>query len=120
MAVTRMNRDMFFDGITTAADDWQADIRDGVTPMGPPIAVAPTVLWLSHRSTDINGEIFSTSSGRVARVAFVVGEGYFNPEHSPEDLRDNSEQIRTLGAFLDPQGAEDEIASIPKLFSVGA
>ncbi len=120
MAVTRMNRDMFFDGITTAADDWQADIRNGVTPMGPPIAVAATVLWLSHSSTDINGEIFSTSSGRVARVAFVVGEGYFNPEHSPEDLRDNSERIRTLGSFLDPRGAEDEIATIPRLFGVGA
>jgi NAD(P)-dependent dehydrogenase (short-subunit alcohol dehydrogenase family) len=117
MAITRMNRDMFFDGMATGADDWQADIRNGVAPMGPPVAVAPTVLWLAHRSTEINGEIFSTSSGRVARVAFVVGEGYFNPAHGPEDLRDNSDRIRTLGTFLDPRGAEDEIATIPRLFT---
>ncbi|MEO0033302.1 MAG: hypothetical protein RIS94_3060, partial [Pseudomonadota bacterium] len=76
MAVTRMNRDAFFGGKETAGGDWRDDIRAGRVPMGPPEAVAPAVLWLAHRSTAINGEIFSSSSGKVARVGFVVGEGW--------------------------------------------
>lgn len=117
MAVTRMNRDAFFAGKEAEGDDWQADIRDGKVPMGPPSIVSPAVLWLAHRDTAINGEIFSTSSGKVARVAFVVGEGYFNPDHGPEDLARNADAIRELGAYLDPASTSDELAVIPPLFS---
>ena len=116
MAVTRMNRDAFFGGKDGGGDDWQADIRAGTVPMGPPAIVAPTVLWLAHRDTRINGEIFSSSSGKVARIAFVVGEGFFDPDHGPEELAAHSEQIRTLGNFLDPQSTTDELAAIPPLF----
>lgn len=116
MAVTRMNRDAFFGGKEAEGDDWQADIRDGKVPMGPPSIVSPAVLWLAHRETAINGEIFSTSSGKVARVAFVVGEGYFNPDHGPEDLARNANAIRQLGAYLDPASTSDELAVIPPLF----
>jgi NAD(P)-dependent dehydrogenase (short-subunit alcohol dehydrogenase family) len=116
MAVTRMNREVFFGGTVSEGPDWRQDIRAGIVPMGPPAAVSATVLWLAHRSTDINGEIFSTSSGKVARVAFVVGEGYFDPDHCPEDLRDHSDQIRDLGKFLDPRCTADELALIPPLF----
>jgi NAD(P)-dependent dehydrogenase (short-subunit alcohol dehydrogenase family) len=68
MAITRMNRDAFFGGADAGGQDWQADIRGGMVPMGPPSIVAPTVLWLAHHSTAINGEIRSTASGKVARV----------------------------------------------------
>ncbi len=117
MAITRMNRDAFFDGTNSESDDWQEDLRSGKAPMGPAEIVSPTVLWLAHPSTNITGEIFSTSSGKVARVAFVVGEGYFDPNHTPEDLRDNAEAIRTLGNFLDPKSTGDELAVIPMLFA---
>jgi NAD(P)-dependent dehydrogenase (short-subunit alcohol dehydrogenase family) len=120
MAITRMNRDAFFNGADAISEDWQADIREGRLPMGPPSMVAPAVLWLAHRDTTINGEIFSVSSGRVARVAFVVGEGYFNPDHSPEDLRANEAAIRTLGQYLDPACTADELAVIPALFGRAA
>ena len=119
MAVTRMNREAFFDGKESIGEDWQADIRDGRVPMGPPAIVAPTVLWLAHRDTLINGEIFSSSSGKVARVGFVVGEGYFDPDHGPEDLAANAERIRALGNYLDPAGTGDELAVIPPLFGRG-
>lgn len=116
MAVTRMNRDAFFGGKEPEGDDWQANIRDGKVPMGPPSIVSPAVLWLAHRETAINGEIFSTSSGKVARVAFVVGEGYFNPDHRPEDLARNVDAIRNMGEYLDPICTGDELAVIPPLF----
>lgn len=120
MAVTRMNREAFFGGKESTGDsDWQADIREGRVPMGPPEAVSSTVLWLGHRSTTVNGDIFSTSSGKVARVAFVVGEGYFDPNHTPEDLRDNVGAIRSLGDFLDATSTAAELALIPPLFQKG-
>lgn len=119
MAVTRMNREAFFDGKESAGDDWQADIRDGRVPMGPPSIVAPTVLWLAHRETQINGEIFSSSSGKVARVGFVVGEGWFDPDHGPEDLAEHADAIRGLGKYLDPGSTGDELAAIPPLFASG-
>ncbi len=115
MAITRMNRDAFFGG-AEQGDDWQADIRNGVAPMGPASAVSPTVLWLAHRSTNVNGEIYSTSSGKVARVGFVIGEGYFNPGHGPEELRDNVATVRSLDNYLDPRSTLDELAVIPELF----
>ena len=116
MAVTRMNRDAFFGGAEAQGDDWQADIRRGVVPMGPPSIISPTVLWLAHASTTVNGDIYSTSSGKVARVGFVIGEGYFNADHTPEDLRDHAEAIRSLENFTDPTSTTDELALIPPLF----
>ena len=116
MAVTRMNREVFFGGKEPTTDDWQTEIREGRVPMGPPSIIAPTVVWLAHRDTNINGEIFSTSSGKVARVAFVVGEGYFNPDHTAEDLAANADTIRTLGNYLDPTSTADEVMLIPPLF----
>lgn len=120
MAVTRMNRDAFFGGKEAEGDDWQADIRAGRVPMGPPSIVAPAVLWLASRDTHINGEIFSSSSGKVARVGFVVGEGYFNPDHTADDLAVNADRIRALGQYLDLSSTADELAAIPPLFTTGA
>nr|WP_246865945.1 SDR family NAD(P)-dependent oxidoreductase [Novosphingobium sp. SG720] len=125
MAITRMNRDAFFGGKEVGssqseneqATDWRADLRAGRIPMGPPEAVAPTVLWLAHASTTTNGEIFSSSSGKVARIGFAVGQGWFDPNHAPEDLRDHAATIRTLGDFLDITATTDELALIPPLFA---
>lgn len=118
MAVTRMNREAFFGGAESESDDWQADIRAGKVPMGPPAIVSPTVLWLAHCSTAINGEIFSTSSGKVARVAFVLSEGFFDPDHVPETLRDNADRIRAVGSAFEPRCTADELMLIPALFGV--
>lgn len=117
MAITRMNREAFFGGADGQGADWIEDIETGRAPMGPPSIVAPAVLWLAHRSTHINGEIFSTSSGKVARVAFLVSEGWFKPDHSPEDLRDQADTIRALGDYCDPRSTADELALIPPLFA---
>lgn len=117
MAITRMNREAFFGGADVTVGDWQADIRDGKVPMGPPSIVSPTVLWLAHASTKINGEVYSTSSGKVARVAFVIGEGYFDPDHTPESLRDHAAAVRTIGRAFEPTCTADELMLIPPLFA---
>ena len=73
MVITRMNRDAFLGGAESQGDSWQEDIRRGAAPMRPASSVSPTVLWLAHRSTRVNGDIYSTSSGKVARVGFMWG-----------------------------------------------
>lgn len=117
MAVTRMNREAFFGGSDSAGSpDWRDDIRSGKVPMGPPEIVAPTVLWLAHRTTKQNGAIFSSSSGKVARVGFVIGEGFFDPHHGPDDLRAHSADVCRLGEALEPSCTADELALIPTLY----
>lgn len=120
MAVTRMNRDAFFGGKASEGADWRGDIAEGRVPMGPPSIVAPTVLWLASRQCKANGEIFSSSSGKVARVVFVVGEGYFNANHDVNDIASHADQIRDLGNYLDPTNTAAELAVIPRLFKGGA
>jgi NAD(P)-dependent dehydrogenase (short-subunit alcohol dehydrogenase family) len=116
MAVTRMNRDAFFGGKGASGEDWQTEIRNGTVPIGPPSAVSPTVLWLAHHSTTVSGDIYSSSSGKVARVAIVVATGHFDPDHGPEDLRDNQDRIRSLDTFTDLRSTLDELAIIRPLF----
>lgn len=53
---------------------------------------------------------------QVARVAFVVGEGYFNPNHTVEDLQRNADRIMDLGEYLDPKDTMAELEVIPPLF----
>ncbi|WP_342661435.1 SDR family NAD(P)-dependent oxidoreductase [Rhodococcus ruber] len=116
MAITRMNREAFFSTAERESEDWQAEIRNGQSPMGPAEIVSPTVLWLAHQSTTENGEIFSTSSGKVARIAFIVGEGWFDPNHTPEDLQEHAQKIRELGDYSEPKSVNDELSVIPALF----
>ena len=111
-----MNREVFFGGASGDSEDWQGDITSGKAPMGPTSSVAPTVLWLAHRSTQVNGDIYTVSSGKVARVAFVIGEGLFDPNHTPETLRDNIERIRDISTFLEPRTTLEELLLIPPLF----
>lgn len=117
MAVTRMNAEAFFGNSEPKEDRWQQDIADGKVPMGPASAVAPAVVWLAHPSTTVNGEVYTVSSGKVARVATVLGEGYFNPDLTPEDIRDNLEAVRSLDNQVEPLETADELALIPPLFA---
>lgn len=112
MAVTRMNRDAFFGGQEVSDADWQNDIRNGTVPIGPPSIVSPTVLWLAHSSTTVNGDIYSSSSGKVARVAIVVTAGHFDPDHGPEELRDNRDRIRSLDVLEHIGRAGTDCASL--------
>ncbi|MDI6909219.1 SDR family NAD(P)-dependent oxidoreductase [Nocardioides sp.] len=117
VAVTRMNAEHFFGSADPRIENWKNEIAEGRLAIGPPALVSPAVVWLAHRDTPVTGEIFSTTSGRVAKVAFVVAEGYFNPDHTAEDLRDNAAAIRDLRRFVDMNSYEDELNTIPPLFS---
>jgi NAD(P)-dependent dehydrogenase (short-subunit alcohol dehydrogenase family) len=55
--------------------------------------VAPTVVWLAHPDTHVNGEVFTAVAGTTAQL--VIGEtyGFGSDAPTPEDLRDNSDRI---------------------------
>ncbi|MFW2830443.1 SDR family NAD(P)-dependent oxidoreductase [Sphingomonas sp. ID0503] len=117
MAITRMNREAFFGGHAVDETDWKSDIREGRAPIGPASVVAPAVLWLAHASSRINGQIFSVSSGKVARVGFVV-EGWFDPDHSAEDLAEHEAQITELRSYQEPSSTAEELTYIARAFQV--
>ena len=66
--------------------EWQADHLK----MEP---LAYSVVYMVHPEFPANGQFFSSAGGRVARVVWATPDGYFNPDLTPEDVRDNFEQV---------------------------
>lgn len=62
--------------------EWQAEHL----PMEP---LGYSVVWMVHPDFPATGSFFSSAGGLVARVVFAETQGYFNPDLTPEDVRDN-------------------------------
>lgn len=75
-----------------------------------PALVTPIVAWLSHEDCDVSGEIYSVGGGRVARVFIGETQGYYTPNLSLEDIRDNWEQIRNTDGYVIPANLPEETA----------
>ena len=75
-----------------------------------PALVTPIVAWLSHEDCDVSGEIYSVGGGRVARVFIGETQGYYTPNLSLEDIRDNWEQIRNTDGYQIPANLPEETA----------
>jgi NAD(P)-dependent dehydrogenase (short-subunit alcohol dehydrogenase family) len=54
-----------------------------------PSQVAAAILYLVHRDCPVTGQFIGAAGGRVTRVVFASHKGYFNPDLTPEDIRDN-------------------------------
>jgi NAD(P)-dependent dehydrogenase (short-subunit alcohol dehydrogenase family) len=82
----------------------------------PPESVAAVIAFLASREMSRSAEIFTAGGGRVARLAFLESQGYFNAALSPEHVGDNFERICDLtgGAVLLTQ--DDHQAQYAKLF----
>jgi NAD(P)-dependent dehydrogenase (short-subunit alcohol dehydrogenase family) len=81
-----------------------------------PSAIAPIVAWLCHEDCEVTGEIYSASGGRVARFFIGLTHGYYNPELTLEDVRDNFEQIRDETDYIVPANMGDELRLVIKAF----
>jgi NAD(P)-dependent dehydrogenase (short-subunit alcohol dehydrogenase family) len=70
-------------------DDFPLEIAKA---FGPEL-VSPTVLWLAHPDTKVNGEVFTAIAGTTAQV--VIGEGYGWGADAPtaEQIRDNVDRV---------------------------
>lgn len=85
----------------------------GDTPFGKwmrekldPSKVAAAVTYLVHDDCPVTGQFISAAGGRVTRVLFASPPGYFNPDITPEDLRDN------WAAVLGEQDAQGNISGM--------
>lgn len=74
-----------------------------------PAAIAPIVAVLAHESCPVNGEIFTASSGRVARTFIAETRGYFGLDHTPEDLLENWEAVVAEAGYALPRSAGDNV-----------
>ena len=72
----------------------------------------PIVAWLVHEDCPVTGEIYSAGGGRIARFFIGLTEGYYNPELTLEDVRDNFDEIRDENGYIVPTGTTDEISSL--------
>jgi NAD(P)-dependent dehydrogenase (short-subunit alcohol dehydrogenase family) len=82
-----------------------------------PKLVSPIVAWLVHEDCPVTGEIYSAAGGRIARMFIGLCPGYYNPNLTVEDVRDNFELIRSEDGYIVPQGPGDEIALLVKQLS---
>jgi len=82
-----------------------------------PSLVSPIAAWLVHEDCPVSGEIYSAAGGRIARFFVGMTQGYYNPELTLEDVRDNFDRIRDEDGYLVPNGLADEFAELLKHFS---
>jgi len=92
--------------LTRMAENLMGAVGDKLDPA----LVTPIVAWLSHEDCDVSGEIYSVGGGRVARVFIGETQGYYTPNLSLEDIRDNWEQIRNTDGYQIPANLPEETA----------
>ena len=86
------------------------DLLGPLAPKLDPGLVAPVAAWLVHEDCPVTGEIYSAGGGRVARFFIGLTEGYANPALTPEDVRDNFDEIRDETGYRVPGGVADELS----------
>jgi NAD(P)-dependent dehydrogenase (short-subunit alcohol dehydrogenase family) len=101
VAITRMTEELFGDA--------------GVKM--EPSAVTPTVIYLAHESCPVNGEVYSTAGGVVARYFIGLTEGWQSADHTAEDVRDNFDQIRDETGYIVPEDPSGELKKLFKALS---
>jgi NAD(P)-dependent dehydrogenase (short-subunit alcohol dehydrogenase family) len=77
-----------------------------------PGLVAPVAASLTHRDCPVTGEIYTVGAEHVSR--FVIGrtKGFYNPELSIEDVRDQLDAIRDEAGYTVPGGPADEMSEL--------
>jgi NAD(P)-dependent dehydrogenase (short-subunit alcohol dehydrogenase family) len=58
-----------------------------------PELVSPTVVWLAHPDTKVNGEVFTAIAGTTAQVVIGEAYGWGSDAPRPEQIRDNLERV---------------------------
>ena len=82
-----------------------------------PKLVSPIAAWLVHEDCPVSGEIYSAAGGRIARFFIGLTEGFYSPELTLEDVRDQFDKIRDETGYIVPRNPGDEFAQLMKHFS---
>ena len=96
--------------------------QDLMGPMGAninmdPSLVSPIVAYLCHESCKVTGEIYSAAAGRVGRIFIGACQGIYDPELTPEKVRDNLDKIRDAEGFIIPTNAMGEMSLMTKFLN---
>jgi NAD(P)-dependent dehydrogenase (short-subunit alcohol dehydrogenase family) len=81
-----------------------------------PGLVSPLVAYLAHEDCPVSGQLFSVGGGRVAHVFIAETQGYYNPELSMEDVRDQWAQITDQSGYAVPNNLPEETAMFLPFF----
>jgi len=85
-----------------------------------PEQISGLVAYLVSEECTLSHEIFSVGGGRVARVFVGLAKGWFGGVDSvptPEQVRENIEQINDTEGFTIPRSAQDELMALAPLMS---
>jgi NAD(P)-dependent dehydrogenase (short-subunit alcohol dehydrogenase family) len=93
-------------------------LGDAVAKLDPEY-VSPVVAWLAHEDVPVTGEVYTVGGGRVARFFIGMTHGYYNPDLTVEDVRDNFAEIRDESGYTVPTGPADEFALVFKMMQEG-
>ncbi len=74
-----------------------------------PELVTPIVTYLAHEDCPVSGEVYSVGGGRVARVFVGVTPGHFDPDLTPEGVRDNLDKIHQEEGYEVPGNLNEEM-----------
>jgi NAD(P)-dependent dehydrogenase (short-subunit alcohol dehydrogenase family) len=80
-------------GLTRPVTASSFNFTDEFTQVFSPALVSPTVVWLAHPDTVVNGEVFTAISGTTAQIVIGEAYGYGSDTPSPEGIRDNIDRV---------------------------
>lgn len=108
-ALTRMLSQSMDDAQGHAdSDPATIELMAGFMSKLSPAMVSPVVAFLAHEQCSVSGEVFTAGGGQVSQLFIGRTQGYFNPNLSIEDVRDNLEQIRDRGGYTVPADPGEE------------
>lgn len=104
------------DGAASPADAAARAVLDDLTNQYlkklDPALVAPVAAFLTHRDCPVSGEVYTVGAGHVSRFFIGRTKGFYSPELSIEEVRDNLGQIRDEAGYTVPGGPADEMAEL--------
>lgn len=87
----------------------EPEMLDWMQRFMAPELVAPLVVWLASDCCSVTGEAFSAWSGRVARVAIGTGDGFFDPNLTPERVAENYAEVASTNNLFTPSRNLEEV-----------
>ena len=80
-----------------------------------PELVSPVVAYLAHEDVPVTGEVYTVGGGRVGRFFIGMTNGFYKPDLTVEDVRDNWDTIRDENGYTVPTGPSEEFAVLFKM-----
>ena len=92
------------------------DVLGPIVKQLDPAKVAPVTAYLAHPDCEPSGQVFSTAGGVVSRYFIGLTKGYYDPDLSPESVRDHLDEIRDQTEYDDfAPGLDGELKKLSRI-----